>query len=303
MSALELSGGAFVNRPNCICGLPIRPDAPAIERPTRFGVVSFRCCAGCGSWIQSPRLTAGALADWYDSSEYQGGKGRVGIGYADYERDEPHRKREARARYRRDLAGLLRPGSHVFEIGCASGSLMAELAQHGHSVMGCDLSERFAEMARRVYGLDVAVADWLEAPVADASLDAVLMLGTISNLGELDRSLAAVRRKLKPGGFLFFNFPAADSVVARVYGRAFWMFTPSVMQFMSRAGVSKALASAGFSVTQQRIDLQSPSIAKLLGHARLRVLTPLLRASGLLDRALPVAAPIPGVYKVWARPV
>ncbi len=295
-------GFTFEQRDDCICGVALPADASVIAKPVSRGTVTFRRCGACGSWIQSPRLTTAALALWYDSPEYQGGQGRRGIGYADYERDEPQRRHEAMLRYARDLAPHLPKAARVYEIGCASGSLLAEVASHGHHAAGCDLSERFAEMARRFHGLDIEVADWLDTTVPAASLDAVLLLGTISNLVRLDRCLALARSRLKPGGFIFFNFPAADGLPARLYGRGFWMFTPSVMQLMSRPGAVRALQRAGFALSAMTVDRQAPSLAKLLGHGRVGPIMPIFDRLGLLECRLPFALPLPGIYGARAVP-
>jgi SAM-dependent methyltransferase len=254
----------------------------------------------CGSWLQAPMLTPASLAAWCNSPDYQGSEGKAGVGYADYARDERQRAIEARHRYRRDIAPHLPKHARVLEVGCASGTLLAEIARNGHSVLGCDLSERFAQAARRLHNIDIAVADWLDLDIPDATLDAILLLGTISNLPRLNESLVRARRQLRPGGMLFFNFPAADSLVARLYGSRMWMFTPSVMQFMTQRGIATALDRAGFRIASCGTDRQAPSVGKILGHARLMRLYPVLDRLGLIDAIVPLALPIPGVRAVRA---
>jgi SAM-dependent methyltransferase len=291
---------AFVPRSRCICGAQLSGTSAEVARRLPSGEVSFRSCTACGSWVQSPMLTAASHSAWLDSSDYQGAERKRGVGYADYARDERQRALEAALRYRRDIAPYLRPRSRVLEVGCASGTLLAEIARHGHEVIGCDLSARFAQAARRLYGLDVTVADWLDLALPPASLDAVLLLGTVSNLRCLGECLERARGQLRPGGMLFFNFPAADSLPARLYGKRMWMFTPSVMQFMTRRGVAAALDRAGLAIAACRTDRQAPSLGKLIGHARLVGLYPLFDRLGLLDVRVPVALPIPGVLAVRA---
>lgn len=154
---------------------------------------------------------------------------------------------------------------------------------------------------RARYQLDVVVTDWLDLDVADASLDAIVLLGTFSNLADPGRCLRRARDKLRPDGFLFFNFPAADSGVARLYGEHMWMFTPSVMQFATRQGVRSALERAGLRIEAMRVDRQSPTFAKIAGHARLGVLYPWIERCGLAEAALPFGLPLPGIVAVRAR--
>lgn len=292
---------AFEERSDCICGARLDGDDDVTKTFSR-GAVTFRHCRNCGSYVQAPRLTSSSLSAWYDSPDYQGNGTIRGVGYLDYANSERQRRSEAAMRYRRDLAPYLRPASTVLEIGASSGALLAELRDQGHAVLGCDLSQVFAETARQVYGLNISISDWLDVDVPDSSCDAIVLLGTISNLAALDASLLKARRKLNPDGFILFNFPAADSWPARLYGRRMWMFTPSVMQFMTRRGAREALARAGLRVESEATDRQSPTISKLLGHARLGFLHRLAESTGISKFALPFPLPLPGIVAMRARP-
>lgn len=291
----------FDQRLDCICGAAVDEDAAVVEKYLPQGKVVFRRCNACKTYIQSPRLTPLSLTTWYNSAEYQGGDKTLGVGYLDYARGERQRRAEAKLRYRRDLASYLPPSARVLEIGAASGALLAEVREHGHAPIGCDLSSVFAESARQRYGLDVSVCDWLDLEIPDGHLDAIVLLGTVSNLANLNSSLEKARKKLKPNGFIFFNFPVADGWPAKLYGRRMWMFTPSVMQFMTCRGMQLALKKAGLHVEWQGMDRQSPTLSKLVGHARLGFLYPLIDLCGLSDVATPFGIPLPGIVAVRAR--
>ncbi len=251
--------------------------------------------------MQAPRLSPDSLSAWYDSPEYSGGAGSKGVGYIDYAGSEPQRLIEARFRYRRDLAPRLIGPSRVLEVGSATGTLPAVLRESGHTAIACDLSDRFAQMARTWYGVETYIGDWLGMQCEEGSFDAIVMLGTICNLADLPRSLAKVRKILKPGGFFFFNFPDANSLVARLYGKRMWMFTPSIMQFPTRRGIAACLSNAGLEVENMSLDYQSPTMSKVLGHARLGALFPIAELLKVANKALPFSVPLPGIVAVWAK--
>lgn len=286
----------------CVCGTAL-PGPTAVRRAHAWGAVEFRRCVACGAYTQSPRVDRASLADWYDSVEYAGGGGGKGGFYDDYLADEALRGAEATARMARDLARLVPRGANLLEIGCATGSFLAAARAAGYAVRGCDLSARFAAVARDLHGLDVAVGDYLDLPKPAGAFDAIVALGTISNLPDLPRALAKMRRKLAPGGLLYFNFPAADSFVARFYGASFWMFAPSAAAFLTVQAVRRALANAGFRVESMRSDRQRPSFGKLASLARMAALARIVEKTGLSRRALPFPVPIPGVRVVWARKI
>jgi SAM-dependent methyltransferase len=293
----------YVDRSSCVCGAALAAGTRVVEKISAWGVVRFRQCGSCDSWCQSPQISPRSLAAWYDSDEYQGSSERHGSIYANYLADEPERLTEARYRYRRDLSpNLPATGARVLEIGCATGSLLAVMREAGHIVAGLDLSRRFADAARELHGLDVQVGDILDAALPHASFDMVVMLGTISNLTGLGAALERIRALLTPRGSLVFNFPAADSPVARLYGEGYWMFTPSVSTFLTERGCRLALGRAGVTWCRSRVDRQMPSVRKLLTHAKLGAL---LRAGARfgMDGAAPLGPlPIPGVQIVWATP-
>lgn len=238
---------------------------------------------------------------WYDSDDYQGSAQFRGSVYANYLADETHRIAEARRRFRGDLsAHLPSAGGRVLEIGCATGSLLSVILDAGHEVVGIYLSHRFADAARQLHGLDVQVADLLSAKIPDGSFDMVLLLGTISNLSDIPRSLQRIYKLLKPGGILVANYPAADSIVSKLYGERFWMFAPSVSTFMTFMGCGLAMKQADFSSVESGLDRQMPSFQKLFAHAKCHAVLPVLDALGLSNKFLPFRLPVPGVRIVLA---
>ena len=293
---------AFEPRDDCVCGLRLQAAAARVTRPFAWGEVTFLRCPGCGSWCQSPVVTGASLAEWFDSDDYQGSAGASGAAYVNYLADEENRRVEARGRYVHDLARLLPPRAAVLEVGCATGSLLAVLRDHGHEVRGLDLSRRFAETARSLYGLDVMLGDVMHTDQPAGPFDAVITMGTVGNFRSVEAVFRNFRRRLKPGGTLIFNFPDADSAWVRyVYRGRFWMFTPSVASFMTKRGCLSALAHAGFDAPRVSGDHQRPSLKKLLHHGRMDGLMSLVSALGMENSRLPFPIPVPTVRLVVAR--
>jgi SAM-dependent methyltransferase len=203
-------------------------------------------------------------------------------------------------RYQRDIKPFLKSRSRVLEVGCASGTLLSVLREAGHEVFGVDLSSRFAYMAKRLYGIDVVVGDFASMTWPTSQIDAVLLLGTISNLQNLPFALDCIRAMLKPNGILIFNYPDASSFVAKLYGDQFWMFAPSVMSFMTVAGCCDVLSKHGFHVGRARYDVQRPSLGKLMRHAKLNYVLSIFPQKWL-SSPLPLAIPVPGVRLVLAQ--
>ncbi|MSQ99181.1 MAG: class I SAM-dependent methyltransferase, partial [Xanthomonadales bacterium] len=237
----------YEDRQQCICGEVIVLGSDAIVREYAWGPITFKRCAACGTWAQSPMVAASSLTNWVESDDYRGSENKAGVGYVNYAADEASRLEDARIRYRRDLMPILPERARVLEVGCASGSMLAVMREHGHEVSGVDLSRHFVEAAHSLHGLDVICGDVLEADLPNDAFDLILLLGTISNFRALGPALERLRRLLRPRGALVFNFPDAASLwVTLLYRERFWMYTPSVFNFMTQAGVAAALRRAGF---------------------------------------------------------
>ena len=125
--------------------------------------------------------------------------------------DEPdHGLREPRVREAwRSL--LLRhlpaPGAAVADLGCGTGSLACLLAQEGYAVRGVDLAPRMVAAARAkaaAAGVDATfeVGDAADPPLADGSVDVVLVRHVLWALPDPDAAVARWVRLLRPGGRL-----------------------------------------------------------------------------------------------------
>ncbi|MFD5243892.1 class I SAM-dependent methyltransferase [Amycolatopsis sp. NPDC058340] len=132
-------------------------------------------------------------------------------------------------------AGALR----VLDIGGATGTHAAWLAEDGHRVALFDVvPEHVAaarQLAERTPGMTAALADARALPVPDGSFDAALLLGPLYHLTDRDDRLAALReagRAVRPGGWIFV---AAISRFASLFdglARGF-LFDPEFQRIVS----------------------------------------------------------------------
>jgi SAM-dependent methyltransferase len=121
------------------------------------------------------------------------------------------------------LMGDLR-GRRVLDAGCGLGEAAVYFAMRGARVTATDISPRMCELAReaaRRQGLDidaiVTPVEKLEVP--PDSFDFVYGANLLHHVTDIDATLAAVRRALRPGGRCFFWDPLAYNPVINVYRR------------------------------------------------------------------------------------
>ena len=109
---------------------------------------------------------------------------------------------------------LLNPkaGERILDVGCGEGSLTAQIAAAGATVVGVDASaEMVAAAAAR--GLDARMID-AERLRFEREFDAVFSNAALHWVRDQDAMLAGVRRALKPGGRFVAEFGGHGNIAA-----------------------------------------------------------------------------------------
>ena len=106
----------------------------------------------------------------------------------------------------RSLLGLLPPSWEVGDLGCGTGTLLPGLAANVHRVIGVDASDEMLAAARHrtaaLSNVELRRGALEALPLADASLDAALMMLVLHHLPSPASALVEAHRVLKPGGRL-----------------------------------------------------------------------------------------------------
>jgi ubiquinone/menaquinone biosynthesis C-methylase UbiE len=103
---------------------------------------------------------------------------------------------------------LLKSSDKILEIGCGIGTVVFELSEKGHNIVGIDISGEAIEYGRNKYGnvrLDTQAAETL--PYEDESFEVVLSFDLFEHIAEIDKHISEVRRVLGPGGYYLFQTP------------------------------------------------------------------------------------------------
>ena len=148
------------------------------------------------------------------------------------------------------------PNSGVaLELGSGTGWMLRALRERGWLALGSERTVAAAATARDAAGAPVFVGD-LRAIRDEPVLDLVVMFHVLEHLADPLTALAAVARRVKPGGTLILGIPNIASWQARFAG-PFWMHleVPRHLCHFSPDAVERALATSGFRVT--RIDFRS----------------------------------------------
>jgi len=115
-------------------------------------------------------------------------------------------------------------GKRLLDLGSGLGESAVYFALRGAIVTATDISPEMCALCRRTAELHGVELETVATPVerlevAPASYDLVYGANLLHHVQDLDATLAAVRRALKPGGRCFFWDPLAYNPVINVYRR------------------------------------------------------------------------------------
>jgi SAM-dependent methyltransferase len=170
---------------------------------------------------------------------------------------------------------FVKPGSVVVELGCAGGIRWFGAR---YRMIGLDFSRAGLEIAAQDYRLALR-GDALRLPLADASVDAVVSACFFEHIAPNDKPklLAEVRRVLKPGGRVIFQYDVetANPLIAAYRERAPDLYRREFLDndghigYQPLAENDRIFRAAGLSllrsVALERLPLQADSVWGKLG--------------------------------------
>jgi 2-polyprenyl-3-methyl-5-hydroxy-6-metoxy-1,4-benzoquinol methylase len=196
---------------------------------------------------------------------------------------------------------LVAGARRVLDVGCSTGYLAKRMQQQGATVIGLDMDERAAELARRfceeVYVGDV---ETMELPFEPGTFDAVVCGDLIEHLRDPRGFLTRVRPLLRPGGRLVLSTPNIANWAMRLsllFGRfrytEWGLLDRTHTHFFTRKTLRECLEATGyrlvaFDFTVPVPVLSSPRVEAIAhGLGRLR---PSLLAYQFVVAAVPDSA-------------
>jgi SAM-dependent methyltransferase len=112
-------------------------------------------------------------------------------------------------------ATYLPQGARLLDVGCAHGWFLEAAKRKGYRATGIEPDRHMAQQARAA-GHEVVVGFFPESLPPGEGFDAVTFNDVFEHLEDLERTLEAVRDRLKPGGLLVINLPVSDGLIFRL---------------------------------------------------------------------------------------
>ncbi len=182
----------------------------------------------------------------------------------------------------------LGPGRTVLDLGCATGSFLAEAARRGATTYGIDLNPEAVAIAReRVPEARLHAGVAADLPFPDVRFDAVVMIDFIEHVRDPEAELSVVREITHPGSQLVISTPRVDSLL-RATTRKHWpQYREEHLTYFSRAGMGALLRRTGFSTVAVTTTRKAITLAYAYGQAVAYPVPVLSGATSVAYRALP----------------
>lgn len=138
--------------------------------------------------------------------------------------------------------------AELFEIGCAYGYFLREIAPKVRKASGMDISGDAIRRAVTDQGVDAVEGNYLETDLG-RQVDIITMWDTVEHLKRPDLFLEKAGHDLRPGGLVAVTTGDIGSLNARFQGKAWRMIHPPThLHYFSVATMKKLLEAKGFEV-------------------------------------------------------
>lgn len=270
-------------------------SANVFRRAIQGVPLAFSKCNSCGLIYQNPRFTHESAAAYFSSDTFirqdpEGDKLDEIIGYPDYFAWDASYTKTAALRLKR-IAKFKSPPGDLLEIGPATGSFLDAARSFGFRVHGVDLSSKFAEMARKKYGLDIDVSYVEEMRPSAVKYDVVCNFGGIACWRDPIRALSNVHQTLKDDGVFAINYFDVDSIPGKSLGHSHFEYNHASLVIYSKSTMQQCLRQAGFEVVFSESERQYASFGRIAGYLKQSLALKMLKALGLDDLTVPMIVP------------
>lgn len=151
----------------------------------------------------------------------------------------------------------------ILDIGCAAGFFLKVAKDAGWDAHGIEPNKGLAEFGRKRYGIDITSVDFLSSQLPDNSFDAVTFWDVLEHVSDPTAYIHEAYRILKPGGFIFVNFPDFGSVFVKIFGEKWWFLSPVHIYYFTRKTLAKLLEKNGFQTKAMRMHWQTLALGYL----------------------------------------
>lgn len=232
-------------------------------------------CRTCALAFVSPRMKPEYIWRGYSDA--------TDVHYAAQENDRIRTFARAIRRIERDVPDR----GTLLDVGCAAGFFLKAARDVGWSVAGIEPNRGLAAWGSARYDVPVRSIPFTEY-TSDRFYDVITFWDVLEHVTDPRAYIRRAFTTLRPGGFLYVNFPDFGSILARIAGKRWWFLSSVHIYYFTRTTLAKLLIAEGFSVVTMERHYQTLPLGYLIERFA-PYSTSLARLGGNAIRALGLA--------------
>lgn len=256
-----------------------RGSAVVLARSSAFGPCHLMRCTSCGSELLQPQPSDERLAQIYGADYYKP--------WTVENEETVDSIKRATFTPMIEACGIT-PGAAVLDVGCATGSFLAEASRRGARAYGIDLNPEAIEQAQqRVPAATLHAGRSSDEPFPGVSFDAIVMIDFLEHVRDPEAELRTVARWMRAGSKLVISTPCAGSMLHRVMGRHWPQYREEHLTYFSRKGIQTLLDRCGLAVERLSPTHKVLTLAYAYGQAVAYPVPVMTQLTKLAYRAVP----------------
>jgi len=141
----------------------------------------------------------------------------------------------------------------LLDLGCGAGQFLRLAREEGwEDLVGIEVSERAATMARSAVDAPIHTGSWTEVNIDQGHFAGVALLDVLEHAPDPAALLRHVHRCLRPGGALMITVPNANGLSIRCFGnKSSVVIPPEHVAYFTKTSLARLLNREGFVVEWQ----------------------------------------------------
>jgi ubiquinone/menaquinone biosynthesis C-methylase UbiE len=161
------------------------------------------------------------------------------------------------------IEGYVTKKGKLLDVGCAAGFFLKVAGDAGWKVQGIEPNRGLAQWGSKEYGVPISSKDFLASNLPNRSFDVVTFWDVLEHVTDPKAYIREATRILKPGGFLFVNFPDMGSIFSKMFKQKWWFVSPVHLYYFDRRTLEQYFEEEGLRFVKQSRHWQTLGLGYL----------------------------------------
>lgn len=239
-----------------------------VEKVNRIFKFKIYKCLKCSLFFQHPVPSKQKLGQLYEKIY----KKELNLPLAE-EAFEYKDERQENARIK-EIEKFIKRGA-LLDVGASTGFFVSTVnKKRNWKAIGIELSAEAVKKAKQLYSVKLIQGEITDPKIKDERFDVITMHSVLDHIPDIDKTIIAVNKKLKKGGYFIFNVTNVGSFEYKFFSlllKPFPGFIFEHLYYFNSKNITRLLEENGFKVekltSRHHSKLTFPSSRPLIGLA------------------------------------